>query len=216
MTSIDKVLDAFLTGDYLVIFLIVVLILIIILIVALLRAKDETIIIQEKYDDINEELEEEKTDDDFLDSLDLLRATSEDDIIDENEPLIKQVKIPEIKTYDDIINEYETSEEEDAIISASDLEQKTKERMQQLGTTDSKMAIEKYEEEQENKAIISYEQLLKNAQNITLTYKEEKNELNDAPKINKVEIEQKKVTEPENFLEEEEFLKILKSFRMSL
>ena len=76
--------------------------------------------------------------------------------------------------------------------------------------------IEKYEEEQEKKAIISYEQLVKNASNITLTYKEEEPKKKDAPKVNKIEIEQKEVTPSENYVNEEEFLKILKEFRLNL
>ena len=71
-------------------------------------------------------------------------------------------------------------------------------------------------EEQEKKAIISYEQLLKNASNITLSFKEEDKKDADAPIVNKVEIEQKEVTGAESYLEEEEFLKILKEFRTSL
>ena len=43
--------------------------------------------------------------------------------------------------------------------------------MNSLGLNDNQVAIQKYEEEQEKKAIISYEQLVKNASNISLTYK---------------------------------------------
>ena len=75
--------------------------------------------------------------------------------------------------------------------------------------------LKKYEEEQEKKAIISYEQLVKNANNISLTYKEE-NIGTGAPKVNKIEIQEKEVTPPENYLKEEEFLNILKEFRLSL
>ena len=130
-------------------------------------------------------------------------------------PLIKQIDIPGIMTYDDVISEYENKEEEMAVISAEELERKTKERMETLGLSDNQAAIARYEEEQENKAIISYEQLLKNASNITLSYKKEEQK-SGAPVINKIEIEQKEVTQPENYLGEEEFLKILKEFRLSL
>ena len=68
---------------------------------------------------------------------------------------------------------------------------------------------------QEKKAIISYEQLLKNASNITLSYKKENNE-KGCPKINKIEVKEKEVTQAISYLEEEEFLKILKEFRLSL
>ena len=43
--------------------------------------------------------------------------------------------------------------------------------------------------------------------------KEEKKVEEDAPIINKIEVTQKEITAPENYLEEEEFLKILKEFR---
>ena len=75
--------------------------------------------------------------------------------------------------------------------------------------------IKYYEEEQEKKAIISYEQLLKNASNITLTYKEEKNK-KGAPKVNKIEVQEKEVTQAVSYVAEEEYLKILKEFRLSL
>ena len=84
-----------------------------------------------------------------------------------------------------------------------------------LGESENQAVIAAYEEEQEKKAIISYEQLLKNAQNISLSYKEEKVD-DEAPKVNKIELEQKEVSKPDNYLEEEEFLKILKEFRISL
>ena len=88
--------------------------------------------------------------------------------------------------------------------------------MNELGVSDNRQVIERYEEEQENKAIISYEQLVKNAQNITLSYVEEEKKEKDAPKINKIEVTQREVSEPENYLEQEQYLKILKEFRLSL
>ena len=36
-------------------------------------------------------------------SIDSLKALSDDDLIDENKPLIKQIDIPKLKTYNDII-----------------------------------------------------------------------------------------------------------------
>lgn len=147
--------------------------------------------------------------------FDSLKATDKNDMFDIKEPLVKQIDVPKVKTFDDIIEEYENSEEENAVISAEELEKRTKERMETLGISDNRVAIEKYEEEQEKKAIISYEQLIKNASNITLSYKEEPHK-KDEPKVNKIQIEQKEVSAPENYLEEVEYLKILKSFRMSL
>ena len=152
---------------------------------------------------------------DILDELNNLMATSKEDIIDENKPLVKQIDVPNVKTYDDIIEEYENGEEENAVISTEELEKVTRQRMEDLGMNDNQVAIQKYEEEQEKKAIISYEQLLKNASNITLTYKEEKNK-KGAPKVNKIEVQEKEVTQAVSYVAEEEYLKILKEFRLSL
>lgn len=234
MTNIDKVIETFISGDYFIIFLLLILIIIIVLIICLLKTREENKLLISHID--NEEDYSLTDGEDFVLGLESLKATSKDDIIDEDKPLIKQISVtdiktndddedkplirqisvPDIKTYDDIIDEYESSEEENAVISASELEKKTKERLDALGTNDNRIAIEKYEEDQENKAIISYEQLLKNAQNISLTYKKEELKGKGAPKVNKIELEQKEVSKPESYLKEEEFLKILKDFRMSL
>ena len=58
------------------------------------------------------------------------KATSKEEAFDENKPLIKQIDIPNIKTYDDVIEDYESSEEENAVISAEELEKRTRERME--------------------------------------------------------------------------------------
>lgn len=149
------------------------------------------------------------------DSLSDLLASKKDDVIDENKPLIKQVDLSKIKTYDEVVSEYEDIDEESAVISADELAIRTKERMETLGTNNNQVMIEKYEEEQETKAIISYEQLLKNASNISLSYKEE-SRAPGAPKINKIEISEHEVLEADNYIAEEEFLNILKDFRASL
>ena len=229
MNNIDKVIDAFVTGDYFVIFLILTVAILVVLVLALIKSRGE-------YNELlSYELEKSKrknvpnvipddskidTDNDSLikDLEDLMVGTKEE-AIDENKPLIKQIDLPIVKTYDDIIDEYEYNEEENAVISAEELEKRTKERQDAYGATDNQIAIQAYEEEQEKKAIISYEQLLKNAQNITLSYKEDNKEKvkdKDAPVITKVEVEKKEVVGTEIYLEEEEFLKILKDFRLSL
>ena len=227
MKNIDKVIDAFMTGDYFIIFLVLTLAILIVLILALIKSRGEynelldyELDRRKRKDNIIEDTSKihEDHEDDILSGLESLMATTKEDVIDENKPLIKQVDIPNIKTYDDVINEYESSEEENAVISADELEKRTKERLEALGTNDNQVAIAKYEEEQEKKAIISYEQLLKNASNITLSYKEDENKVKDseAPRINKIEVEQKEITGAEVYLEEDEFLKILKRFRASL
>ena len=230
MENFSDFMDLFMTGDYFIIFLVLMLIIFAVLIMALVKTRmqyleiinaektknEETSIndkiVNSKIDDSIEKIED---DGDILDDLDKLIAQTKEDTIKENEPLYTQVNIPQVKTYDDVINDYESSEEEEAVISSEELEKKTKERMNSLGLNDNQVAIQKYEEEQEKKAIISYEQLLKNASNITLTYKEEKNK-KGAPKVNKIEVQEKEVTQAVSYVAEEEYLKILKEFRLSL
>lgn len=238
MENFDKFLEAFMTGDFFLIFLILMLIILAILVLALVKTRTEYLEMvrreQEKIDlesKFKKPVEEVKQDEtkpleikkeeskkeelDILDELNNLMATSKEDIIDENKPLVKQIDLPNVKTYDDVIEEYENGEEENAVISTEELERVTRQRMEDLGMNDNQVAIQKYEEEQEKKAIISYEQLLKNASNITLTYKEETNK-KGAPKVNKIEVQEKEVTQAVSYVAEEEYLKILKEFRLSL
>ena len=223
------------TGDFFLIFLILMLIILLVLVLALVKTRTEYLEMvrreQEKIDlesKFKKQVEEPKKvtnvkkdekiieeEPDILDELNNLMATSKEDMIDENKPLVKQIDVPNVKTYDDIIEEYENGEEENAVISTEELEKVTRKRMEDLGMNDNQVAIQKYEEEQEKKAIISYEQLLKNASNITLTYKEEKNK-KGAPKVNKIEVQEKEVTQAVSYVAEEEYLKILKEFRLSL
>ena len=233
MANVDKVLEIFMDGNYFIIFLLLILIVLIVLVLCLIKSREEYNELlrstekeeyldssvanentQSKEMEVFESMKEDEID--IFADFDSLKATSEEDMFDEEKPLIKQIDIPKIKTYDDIINEYETNEEECAVISASQLDKVKQERMNELGVSDNRQVIERYEEEQENKAIISYEQLLKNAQNITLSYVEEEKKEKDAPKINKIEVTQREVSEPENYLEQEQYLKILKEFRLSL
>ena len=221
MKNVDKVLDTFVNGDYFLIFLVLTIIILTVLVIALIKSKGEyndlLRLDNYKQKDIVDDyafFNDEKEEDVFSDLSNLV-ATSKEDTFDENVPLGSQINYETTNTYDDIINDYEYNEEENAVISADELEKRTKERMEALGMTDNQAIIQKYEEEQENKAIISYEQLLKNASNISLSYIEE-NQEKGAPKISKVEVEKKEVVGTDNYLEEEEFLKILKEFRTTL
>lgn len=221
MENLNRFLDVFINGDTFIIFLVVMIMILFVLIIVLIKTKNEYSQVSNKNDIekidnniLNIEKENDIEIDDF--NFDSLKAVSDEDKFDEEIPLIKQVDIPIVQTYDDIIENYENSEEENAVISNEELERKKQERMKELGTTDNQTIIEKYEEEQEKKAIISYEQLLKNASNITLSYKEEENKKIGSPKVNKIEIEKKEVTPCENYIDEEEFLKILKEFRLNL
>ena len=244
MTNVDTVLDTLVNGNYFIVFLLLMFLILVILVLCLLKSREEynellnyklkedylekeniaTDILAYQKENINEEIldsvsntkNELVDDDELFDGFDSLKALTDDDLIDENKPLIKQIDIPKLKTYNDIIEEYEMNEEECAVISADELEKITQARREALGVTENRQVIEKYEEDQERKAIISYEQLLKNASNITLSYVEEKKKEENAPVINKIEITQKEITEAENYLEQEQYLKILKEFRLTL
>lgn len=228
MEKFDEFMQNFMSGDFFLIFLVLMLVILLVLVLALVKTREQYLEMlerEQKYlnNSNKKEMQKENTrvnaptlkEKDILDDLDMLKATDEDDVIDENKPLIKQIDTSNIKTYESVIDEYELGEEENAVISTDELEKRTKERMETLGTSDNQIAIQKYEEEQEKKAIISYEQLLKNASNITLTYKDERVD-SDAPKVNKIVIEEKEVTQVENYIKEEEYLKILKEFRLTL
>ncbi len=211
MENFTRFLETFVNEDAFLLFLIIMVLIILILVVALFKIRQEYLDLLNK--DRKLVLEKSK-DEDF--NLDSLKATSPDDVVKENESFIKTVNIPTIETYDDIIEKYEASEEENAVISSEELEKKKKERMEELGVSDNQAIIQKYEDEQERKAIISYEQLVKNASNITLTYTEEEPKNAKAPKVNKIAVEEKEITPVENYVNEEEFLKILKEFRLKL
>ena len=235
MENFDKLLETFMTGDFFLIFLVLMLIILVTLILALIKTRSEYLeMVRREQDKIDLEsrfkkpvdetkpletkvVEEHKKEEelDILDELNSLMATSKEDVMDENKPLVKQIDLPNVKTYDDVIEEYENGEEENAVISTEELEKVARQRMENLGMNDNQVAIQKYEEEQEKKAIISYEQLLKNASNITLTYKEETNK-KGAPKLNKIEVQEKEVTKAVSYVAEEEYLKILKEFRLTL
>ena len=207
MSNFSRFLDTFINEDTIIIFLVVLVVILFVLVLALLKSKKQDKELDFKLDtmDNNKEL-----------NFDDLKATSEDDVIDESKPLINQVNIPEIQTYSDIIEIYEDNEEENAIISNEELEKKKNERINELGSLENQAIIDKYEEEQEKKAIISYEQLVKNASNITLNYTQEEPKEENAPIVNKIEVKQKEITPCENYIKEEEFLHILKEFRLKL
>lgn len=118
-------------------------------------------------------------------------------------------------TYINPIEEYEENEEENAVISAKELEAIEKERDEVLGKDNNAKLIEKYEEDQEKKAIISYNELLKNATSLELKYIEKPKEEENAPIVKQVEIKEQHLVGVE-YTAEEEYLKILKEFRTSL
>lgn len=223
MQTIDKVLESFVNGDYFILFIVLTLSVLLVLVLALIKSRNEYNELLMSDETKNRDKDEDSIkdlidfdDEDILKELSSLQASTNEDIINEDKPLVKQIDIDSIKSYDEVVKDYESFEEENAVISREELEQRAQERRDALGDTENQIAIAQYEEEQEKKAIISYEQLVQNASNITLTYKEEENKKDDAPRVTKIEVEEHEVTSPEVYLEQEEFLKILKEFRISL
>lgn len=191
MNEIINILNTIVNDQYFFIFLSVLFMIFLVLIVALIKTRKDMenyVIYKKKTVPESNTLEE--------DLLNSILGEEEDNDIDE-------------------VVKYELSEEENAVISTDELEQRKIEKFNELGVTSNQALIDKYEEEQEKKAIISYEQLLKNASNITLTYKEEKLE-DGAPKVNKIELNLEDVSQPQNYEEEEEFLELLKEFMTNL
>ncbi len=122
MENFDKFLETFMTGDFFLIFLILMLIILLVLVLALVKTRTEYLEMvrreQEKIDlesKFKKQVEEPKKvtnvkkdekiieeEPDILDELNNLMATSKEDMIDENKPLVKQIDVPNVKTYDDI------------------------------------------------------------------------------------------------------------------
>lgn len=222
METLKEFINTFVTEDYFIIILLLLFIILVVLVMALIKAKKQFYELSkvDYAEDLFSSLKSEAKDivlpanNTSSETMNNTINSSVNNIA--SEPIeSKQSKIIEIKDYDDEINEYESNEEENAVISTYELEKKTQERMEELGVSDNQAMINKYEEEQEKKAIISYEQLLKNAANIRINYVEEDTP-KGYPRINKIEVQEKVVTEAQSYIKEEEFLKILKEFRVSL
>lgn len=113
------------------------------------------------------------------------------------------------------IEAYEMDEETNAVISTKELEAIEKERDEIYGKENNAKLIEEYEENQEKKAIISYNELLRNASMLELDYIEKPKEEENAPLVKQVEIKAQPL-KGVAYAAEEEYLKILKEFKMSL
>ncbi len=109
----------------------------------------------------------------------------------------------------------DNDDESTAIISNTELLSKQKSIKEELGF-DNETIIRAYEEEQEKKAIISYDELLNNAKALRDTFKIPEKESSESEVIVnpiEVETEQLHVT---SYIVEEEFLNTLKKFRLNL
>lgn len=230
MLNIMSFVNTFVTEDYFIIFLIIMLLILIVLIMALIKTRNQY------YEELGSKfsLEDEllKRMGDTDENINIAKELLNDDTIvlnesaNNNDVISKDDLVMNLANKNDgvkedntnfysLIDNYENNEEENAVISTDELERRKQEKFDELGVSDNEAMIQKYEEEQEKKAIISYEQLLRNATNISISYTEEKRE-DGAPKVNKIEVEKKDVTEAQSYIEEEQFLKILKDFRTSL
>lgn len=230
MSNIMSFVNTFVTEDYFIIFLIIMLLILIVLIMALIKTRNqyyeelgskfslEDELLKRMGDtDENINIAKEVLNDDaevLNESVQNNDANNKEDLVMNSTNKSDEVKEDNTNFYS-LIDNYENNEEENAVISTDELERRKQEKFDELGVSDNEAMIQKYEEEQEKKAIISYEQLLRNAANISISYTEEKRE-DGAPKVNKIEVEKKDVTEAQSYIEEEQFLKILKDFRTSL
>lgn len=194
--GISNFRELLLNGDFFLIFLLILAIVIVATIVYLIKLQKEERLY---YEDDDEEEE---------DTLEVTNPNKE-------ERIIKQEKF-DFEKKDDI-SSYETEQEEMAVTSISELEDRINEMKMNNTYNTHEKAIEEYEAEQENKAIISYEELLKRASASTISYESEEDI--DGIRIGKVDtnkIETYSETNDKPYYKEETFLQSMKEFRRAL
>ena len=107
MKNIDKVIETFVNGDYFIIFLVIILVILLVLVLALIKTREDYNELlkseQEKDNDLIGEMDNTRDEEDIMGDLKNLMATSSEDKIDADKPLIKQIDIKSVKTYDDVI-----------------------------------------------------------------------------------------------------------------
>jgi Ca2+/Na+ antiporter len=158
---------------------------------------------EEAREEISENKEEKK---DSLEDLFNIEFEQIENLSKDKDLNDKQIINNEINDNDD---------ESTAIISNTELLSKQKSIKEELGF-DNETIIRAYEEEQEKKAIISYDELLNNAKALRDTFKIPEKESSESEVIVnpiEVETEQLHVT---SYIVEEEFLNTLKKFRLNL
>lgn len=115
------------------------------------------------------------------------------------------------------IKSYEDEQEQNAIISASELESRLSEMRTSGKLENHEKEIAEYEKEQETKAIISYEELLERAGAGVVSYESE--ESIGGIKVGKVDTSQIETIKENNekpYYREEAFLEAMKEFRRAL
>lgn len=211
-SSIDNFIRLLTEGDFFLIFLIVIMLVVVSVIIYLIKLQvnenslpEENI---EKY--IDDELENEvneKVNEVKPVNINQTKFDFEKEEIVDSKP---KKNLEEIKSY-------ETDQEEMAIISASELDNRIK-TMKENGEYDKHLEeIDNYEAEEENKAIISYDELLKRATTNTISYESEENL--GGIKVGKVDTSKIEISDGEMnrpYYKEETFLRALKDFRGNL
>ena len=95
MKNVDKVIEAFVNGDYFIIFLVIVLVILLVLVLALIKSREDYNELlnseQKKDDDIIGQMDKTRDEEDLMSDLTSLMAETKDDEIDANKPLIKQI-----------------------------------------------------------------------------------------------------------------------------
>ena len=203
--GIDNFIELLVKGDFFLIFLIVMMIVVTCIIAYLIKLQ-----MSDKYS--YEEDDEENEDDNFVEKYIPLDSNIK------SSKKVDQKKFDfENNTIESSIKNYENDQEEMAIISADELDNRIS-NMKETGEFDRHLEqIDEYEAEQENKAIISYEELLKRASTNTVTY--ESTENLGGIKVGKVDTSKIEIASEENntpYYKEEAFLSALKEFRGSL
>lgn len=117
----------------------------------------------------------------------------------------------------DEMNDYEREQENHAIISARELENKIN-TMKETGAYEQHQEeLRKYEQELENKAIISYDELLKRASDGVVSYESEENVGGiSIGKVDTKQIDDVRENGEKTYYKEEAFLEAMKEFRRAL
>ena len=199
--GIDNFIELLVKGDFFLIFLIVMMIVVTCIIAYLIKLQ-----MNDRYS--YEEDDEEDEDDNFVEKYIPIDSNTK------SSKKVDQKKFDfENNTIESSIKNYESDQEEMAIISADELDNRIS-NMKETGEFDRHLEqIDEYEAEQENKAIISYEELLKRASTNTVTY--ESTENLGGIKVGKVDTSKIEIASEENntpYYKEEAFLSALKEF----
>ena len=216
MNQIINFLYVFFNGDFFVVIIVALILILAVVLFGLIKTQREyEKLLIEKNE--NEKPSEDKVESEKninIETIEIPEEIKEEDINDEVEKKVEPIlKIEDTKEINPI-EAYELDEEANAVISTKDLENIEKERNELYGVENNAKLIEEYETEQENKAIISYSELLKNANSLELEFIEKPKENEEAPIVKQVEVKQsfKGVA----YAAEEEYLKILKELRNNL